>query len=236
MKTNFKALAILLFAILSTSNVLVYSQEKAPDQKTTFSHETDSSAFVSGDYHSDETKSAFSFEVDPIVPLVLHGISGHFLWKPKSSKHFVFGLAIIALGKMPKNLIDANPKNKNQGWHYKINQGFGVEGEYYFKKANYNWFVGLQLLTNEINLTNDNVPEVTEHRTNIGMAVINAGYKWYPFKKQHLYLKPWAGIGYTDIMKGAFSSEVIPNTTVGSYTYNIRKITPFATVHIGYRF
>ncbi len=137
---------------------------------------------------------------------------------------------------MPTFLINADSKNKNQGWHYKINQGFGLEGEYYFEKVNYKWFIGLQLITNEINLTNDNVPEVTKHRTNIGMVVINAGYKWYPFKKEHLYLKPCTGVGYTGIIKGAFSSEVIPNTTVGNYTYHIQKISPFATIHIGYRF
>jgi hypothetical protein len=94
----------------------------------------------------------------------------------------------------------------------------------------------LQLFTNEINITNDNVPEVSEHRTNIAMVVINAGYKWYPFSKKHFYVKPWAGVGYTSVIKGAFSTDVKPNTTVGNYNYNIQAFTPFATVHIGYTF
>jgi hypothetical protein len=29
-------------------------------------------------------KSTFSVEIDPVVPVVLHGFSGHFMWKPKN--------------------------------------------------------------------------------------------------------------------------------------------------------
>lgn len=181
-------------------------------------------------------KSTFSIEIDPIVPLALKGIGGHFIWQPKKSKHLVFGFAFIALGKMPDFILNSNNQNKNKGWNYKINQGFGLESEYYFKQVNQGLFSGIQLFTQEINITNDNVPTVKEHRTNIGMAVATIGYKWYPFKKKHFYLKPWAGIGYSNIIKGAFSSKIIPNTIVGSYEYNIQKITPFATIHIGYKF
>jgi hypothetical protein len=181
-------------------------------------------------------KSTFSVEIDPIVPIVLHGFSGHFMWKPKKSNHLVFGLAIIISGELPSFIINLNSKNKDMGWNYKINQGLGLEMEYYYKKANKSWFSGLQLLTQEINLTNDNVPEVDEHRTNIGMVVLTTGYKWYPFSKRHFYLKPWAGIGYSGVMKGAFSSEVISNTTVGDYTYDIMALMPYAALHIGYTF
>ncbi len=240
MKTKFKKIASFLLGIICSSAILVNSQENVLDSKTLFALDTDTKMQSIENQNPmnefAESKSEFSFEIDPIVPIVLNGIGGHLWWKPKGSKHFVYGLAIVALGTYPKAIINANSKNKNQGWHYKINQGLGIEGEYYFKKANQNWFVGVQLFTNEINLTNDNVPEVKKHRTNMGMVVINAGYKWYPFKKEHFFLKPWAGLGYTGIMKGAFSSEVIHNTTVGNYTYDIQKFTPFATVHIGYRF
>jgi hypothetical protein len=183
-----------------------------------------------------ESETTFSIEMDPLVPIVLHGIGGHFIWTPKNSTHFVFGAAIIVSGTMPQFLINLDPKNKDQGWHYKINQGFGIEGEYYFEEANHKWFTGVQLFTEEINLTNDNVPMVTEHRTNIGRIVLTAGYKWYPFKNENFYLKPWMGIGYTSIINAAFSSEVISNTRVGNYEYHIQPITPFATIHIGYTF
>lgn len=181
-------------------------------------------------------KSIFSLEIDPIVPVVLHGFSGHVMWKPKHSNHLVYGLAIIVGGELPSFVINMNPKNKDQGWNYRINQGLGVEIEYYYKEVNTSWFSGLQLFTQEINLTNDNVPSVTEHRTNTGMAVITTGYKWYPFSKGHFYIKPWAGIGFSGVLKGAFSPEVIPNTIVRSYTYHISPITPYAAIHLGYTF
>ena len=182
------------------------------------------------------TKQVLSVEVDPIVPLVLRGVGGHLMWQPKKSKHFVYGFAIVALGKMPDFMINMNNKNKGKGWKYKINQGFGIEGEYYYKRVGKGLFTGLQLFTQEINLTNSNVPSVTEHRTNVGMAVITTGYRWRLFRNKHFYLKPWAGVGYTGIIKGAFSSKLIPNTRVGSYEYDIQKFTPFATMHIGYKF
>lgn len=185
---------------------------------------------------SKKSNSIFAVEIDPIVPFALHGIGGHLMWQPKKSAHLVYGFAFVAFGKMPDFIMNLNSINKGKGWNYEINQGFGIEAEYYYKEANIGLFSGLQLFTQEINLTNDNVPSVTEHRTNIGMAVITTGYKWYPFKKQHLYLKPWAGIGYSGIIKGAFSSKVIPNAIVGSYEYDIQKLTPFATIHIGYKF
>jgi len=185
---------------------------------------------------TENTKSFFAVEVDPIVPVVLNGIGGHFMWQPKNAKHFVYGLAFVALGEKPDFILKTESKNKGKGWKYKINQGFGVEAEYYYKTTHKAWFTGIQLFTQEIDITNSNEPSVKEHRTNTGMAVITTGYKWFPFRKQHFYLKPWGGIGYSGIIKGAFSSKVIPNTIVGNYEYQIQKFTPFATVHVGYKF
>jgi hypothetical protein len=179
-------------------------------------------------------KSTFSAEIDPIVPIVLHGFSGHFMWEPKKSVHMVYGVAIMIGGELPSFVINLDSKNKDMGWNYQINQGLGLELEYYYKKANKAWFSGLQLLTQEIDLTNDNVPEVDEHRTNIGMVVFTTGYKWYPFRKQHFYLKPWAGIGHTAVLNGAFSSDVIPNTDVGEYTYHLASLSPYAALHMGF--
>ena len=122
-------------------------------------------------------KSIFSLEIDPAVPVVLHGFSGHVKWKPKNSSHLVYGLAIIVGGELPSFVVNLNSKNKDLGWNYKINQGFGLELEYYYKNRNTSWFSGLQLFTQDINLTNEYVPSVVGHRTNTGMAVITTGYK-----------------------------------------------------------
>lgn len=184
----------------------------------------------------DSSKNRFAVEVDPIVPIALHGLGGHFMWQPVWAKRWVLGVAIIARGTMPDFIMNLDSKNKNQGWHYKINQGAGVEAEYYWRESNNKWFTGIQLFTQEINLTNDYEPQIAEHRTNLGMAVLTAGYKWYPFRHLGFYLKPWAGVGYTGVIHGAFSPKVIPNTLVGGHEYHIQKLTPFATVHIGYRF
>ncbi len=43
-----------------------------------------SSSGLNAQNESIESSSAYSVEVDPIVPLVLNGIGGHFWWKPKS--------------------------------------------------------------------------------------------------------------------------------------------------------
>lgn len=183
-----------------------------------------------------DAKTLHNVEIDPIVPLVLHGVGAHYMFKPSGSRHFTFGFAVIAAGKMPDGIINMNSSNKNKGWNYKINQGFGAELEYYYKTGNKGWFNGLQLFTQEINLTNNNVPEVSEHRTNTGMVVLTGGYKFYIFGKNHLYLKPWAGVGYNGVIKGAFSDKVIPNLRVGNYEYVLNKFSPFATVHVGYTF
>jgi hypothetical protein len=185
---------------------------------------------------TENAKSIFALEVDPIVPLVLNGIGGHLMWQPKTAKHFVYGFAFVAFGKKPDFILNMESKNRDKGWKYEINQGFGIEAEFYYKITNKDWFTGIQLFTQEINLTNSNVNSVKEHRTNTGMAVITTGYKWYPCKKQHFYLKTWAGIGYSGIIKGAFSSNVVDNTKIGNYEYHIQEFTPFATVHVGYKF
>lgn len=184
------------------------------------------------------SKSVWSVEIDPLVFTAFKGVGGHVMWKPKASKHFLFGLAAVTSLEMPKAMLNMDSKNKNQGWHYRVNQGFGLETEYYFEEVNKDWFVGLQLFTQEINLTNDNVPSVKEHRTNTGMAVATVGYKWYPLHKKgvNLYLKPWAGAGYSGVIHGAIESEIIDNTKVGDRQYHINPFVMFASVHLGYTF
>ncbi|MGB5700702.1 hypothetical protein, partial [Muriicola sp.] len=51
-------------------------------------------------------KSTLSLEIDPVVPIVLHGFSGHLMWKPKKSNHLVYGIAIIVGGELPTFIIN----------------------------------------------------------------------------------------------------------------------------------
>ncbi|MDX2174149.1 MAG: hypothetical protein SFY56_13685 [Bacteroidota bacterium] len=187
-------------------------------------------------YDSVKYKNKWAVEIDPLIPFALKGIGFHVFVSPKKLPRFNFGLGIIANGRLPDFIINTDAKNKDMGWIYKINQGAGFEFEYYLKEQNNKWFTGIQLFTEEINITNSNEPSIKQHRTNIGMAVVRFGYNWQPFKNVRFYAKPWFGLGYTDIISAAFSKDVIPNTQVGNYEYNIQPLTPFATVHLGYKF
>lgn len=181
-------------------------------------------------------KKQWTVEIDPLVPFALKGFGFHVFVSLKKLPRFNFGLGMIARGNLPDFIINTDDHNKNMGWTYKINQGAGLEFEYYLKERNRKWFTGIQLFTEEINITNKNEPQVKQHRTNIGMAVARFGYYWQPFKKVRFYAKPWFGLGYTGVISSAFSKEVIPNTQVGNYNYHIQAFTPFATVHLGYKF
>lgn len=216
MKTIMKNIILMSLSLLSIQTI----------EASTLTQDRDSTIF----------KNKWSIELDPIIPLALRGIDFHVFFAPKKLPRFNFGIAIIAKGNVPDFIINTDSQNKNMGWNYKINQGAGIEFEYYLKEDNNKWFTGFQLFTEEINITNTNEPLIEKHRTNIGMAVARIGYKWTPFKKIGFYLKPWFGLGYTDIISGAFSNKIISNTKVGNYTYHIQPFSPFATIHIGYSF
>lgn len=192
-------------------------------------------SFYSFGFTEVSDKTQHSVEIDPVVPVVLHGFGAHYMYTPKENGHFVFGATIIAAANMPDFVINTDPLNKNEGWNVHINQGFGLEGEYYFQDARRGFFAGIQLFTQEINITNDNEPSIAKHRTNTGMSVLLAGCKFYLFGN-HFYLKPWGGIGHQQVINGAFSDEVIPNTIVGNREYHLQPFSPFATIHIGYTF
>lgn len=177
----------------------------------------------------------FMVEIDPI-PIIMGGFGGHFGWSPKKSEHFTFGLSFIAQATYPKAFIDLYDQNKEMGWGVKINQGMGLWTHYYFDQRNQGWFVGLQLFTQEMEITNENFPEETD-RTNTILIAAQGGYLWYPFKKKKLYLRPWAGLGYQSVVSGSFDPDSVdPDLEVGDLEYYLAPVMPFATVHFGYRF
>jgi len=194
--------------------------------------------FVSYSAHTQNINNEnhiFMAEVDPI-PYLLGGVGGHFGWIPKKSEHFAFGIGFISGPEFPDAIINMDSKNKNQGWHLKINQGMGLWTQYYFKEKNQGWFAGLQLFTQEMELSNDDFPGET-NRTNVLMIALQVGYVWYPLKKARLYIRPWAGFGYQDIVKGTLEpGKVTPDMVIGNKEYNLNKFMPFATFHIGYVF
>lgn len=174
-------------------------------------------------------------EVDPL-PYAMGGVGGHIGWQPRKSAHFAGGLSLIAGAQLPGGMVKFQSRDSGEGWHMRINQGMGLWGHYYFTKRAEGWFVGLQMFTQETELSHDGIPGET-NRTNQVLIAAQAGYAWYPFPKLNFYLRPWAGVGYQKAISGTFEpGEVTPDMSIGDQTYKLRRILPFATLHIGYAF
>lgn len=182
-----------------------------------------------------QAKQQFTVEIDPLV-FFLGGIGGHFGWTPKNNKHFTYGVGFVAGPEFPEAFNNMNSKNKGQGWNIKVNQGASIWIHYYFKQPNKGWFSGLQLITQEVKLTNDDYPGQSD-LTNTLLLNLSAGYVFYPIKKINLFLRPWAGIALQKTIKTSFEPDMVnPEMVIGDKEYDLSGILPFATVHLGYRF
>ncbi|MBK6345750.1 MAG: hypothetical protein IPF68_07375 [Bacteroidales bacterium] len=201
MKTNFKFFAITCLLFSSLSMKPLFAQEKTVDRKTILSVETDPSTFLFGGY-------AF-----------------HIRLKPAGSDRLVIGAGTYAMD-FPAFLVDLNEKNKAKGWNVRINSAFGLFGEYYFNEANKGWFAGLQAGIQ--NYKNSMDPSPGKHISYSNLLIMpSAGVNWQPFDFP-LYLKPWAGLGFTGRISGQ-------NTLEGN-TFDISTLSPFVTLHVGYAF
>ncbi|NMH86291.1 hypothetical protein [Flavivirga algicola] len=169
------------------------------------------------------SKTKISIEIDPAT-FAFKGYSFHLRLQPKDCEHLLFGFGTYAMD-MPDLLVDFNSKNKNKGWDVRLNQGYSLFGEHHFSKVNHKWFIGSQIGVQEFKIQNSHV-NGKEKFTNI-LAMAYFGYTIKPFKN-NLYIKPWAGAGYT--------SKISGNNTLGASEYDIAPITMFATLHIGYAF
>jgi len=168
-------------------------------------------------------KTKLSIEIDPVT-FVFKGYSLHLRIQPKNSQHLLIGLGTYAMD-LPDALVNFNPKNKNKDWNARINQGYSLFGEYHFTEVNRKWFAGAQVGVQQFKISN-NTTTGNEKFENI-LAMGYLGYTIKPFNN-NLYIKPWAGIGYTSQLSGTNTLETL--------TYDIAPITMFATLHIGYTF
>jgi outer membrane protein W len=198
MTTKIKTMAMALLATMSVTSTKLVAQDKAVENKTTFSFETDPSTFL------------------------FKGYAFHIRIKPKNSQHLVIGAGVYALD-LPSFLVNLNAENKNKGWNVRINTAASLFGEYYFKEANNKWFVGLQTgVQNYKNTQDESANKENKYRNLLIMPSL--GYNWHPFKNG-LYVKPWIGLGYTTKISGDNSSyKISPITSfvtvhVG-YTFN----------------
>lgn len=168
-------------------------------------------------------KTKISVEIDPVT-FGFNGYSFHLRVQPKNCEHLLIGFGLYAMD-MPEVFVDFNPTNKGKGWESRINKGFGLFAEHHFKEVNQKWFVGAQASLQEFKIENISIQGNAKHTNGLVMAY--GGYSFQPFNF-NLYIKPWAGIGYTSKLSG--------KNTLGGSEYDISPITMFATLHIGYTF
>ncbi len=172
---------------------------------------------------SKENNTEISLEIDPAT-FVFNGYGFHIRLKPQNSNHLLFGLGTYAMD-MPDILIELNSNNKDKGWDVRLNQAYGLFGEYHFEEVNKKWFVGEQISIQEYKISND-IEEGNKKFSNL-LLMTYGGYTWKPFSS-NFYIKPWAGIAYT--------SKISGDNNHGNLEYDIAPILMFATLHIGYTF
>lgn len=170
-------------------------------------------------------KTRISVEIDPAT-FAFKGFGVHLRIQPKSSEHLLIGVGAYAMN-MPDILVNLNKENRDKGWSLRLNQGFGLFGEYHFSEVNKGLFAGGQVGIQQYKIELEGQESIGDSKYSNGLAMGYLGYTFAPFK-HNLYIKPWAGIGYT--------SQIAGDNTVGSAKYDIAPITMFATLHIGYTF
>jgi hypothetical protein len=179
---------------------------------------------VSAQKNESNDKTRFSVEIDPIT-FPLNGYGVHLIVQPKTSNHLLIGAGTYAMN-IPDLLVGFNPENKDKGWNVRLNQGYGLFGEYHFSEVNKKLFVGTQLAFQQYKIENGN--ELGTEKFNNFLVMAYLGYTIKPFVNNGLYFEPWAGMGYTTKMSG--------ETKIGNSEYDIAPALMFATLHIGYTF
>ena len=166
-------------------------------------------------------KTEFSIEVDPLT-FGLNGYGIHLRIKPKNSQHLLLGVGAYAMD-FPSVLVNLNSNNKDMGWNVRLNQGYGLFGEYHFSEVNKKWFVGAQLAYQEFEIQK----EALEGESAFGNVLLmgTGGYTLQPFEFP-LYFKFWGGVGYTDQISG--------ENSIGSAQYDIVPVLLFGALHVGY--
>jgi len=172
---------------------------------------------------SKQNKTEFSIEIDPAT-FGFKGYGIHLRIKPKNSDHLLIGFGAYSMD-FPSLLVDMNKNNRDKGWSVRLNQGFGLFGEYHFSEVNKKWFIGGQLAIQEYKIEKESFNGNEKFTNSVLMAY--GGYTWQPFGFG-FYIKPWAGIGYTSKISG---TNYLDNSE-----YDIASIMMFATLHLGYTF
>lgn len=169
-------------------------------------------------------KTTFSIETDPAT-FAFNGYALHGRIEPKTWPHLRLGLGVYAMD-FPNLFVDMNSENKNQDWQVRLNQGYGLFGEYFFNPEKSGWFFGGQLAVQQYRIKQSQSETRQVDFSNL-LIMPYAGYRWFP-TNSGFYIQPWLGIGYVNKISGT--------NQIDNKTYDISPILPFATLHFGYRF
>jgi hypothetical protein len=172
-----------------------------------------------------QQKTRISVETDPST-FILKGYALHVRIQPASCNKWLIGAGTYGL-QLPDKIVDLNANNKNEGWNVRIRSAYALYGEYYFREANKRWFIGEQIGIQNFRVANDQEAAATSANFRNLLLMTYIGYSWHPWKGQ-FYIKPWAGLGYTNKISGS--------TTVGTMNYDVAPLFPFVTFHVGYTF
>lgn len=167
-------------------------------------------------------RSQLSIEIDPAT-FAFEGYGLHVRYSPEDCTHLLFGVGVYAMN-MPDELVNFNSRNKDMGWDVRLDNGLGIFAEHHFSTVNSGWFAGLQSGIQEYEISLEN-PDRTEGFTNL-LLMSYGGYTWQ--WENGIYIKPWAGFGYT--------SKISGSNSIGEKEYDIAPLAMFATLHIGYSF
>ena len=181
------------------------------------------STSVSAQENETTNKTKFSIEIDPAT-FAFNGYGVHFRIQPKNSEHLVLGVGTYGMD-FSSILVDMNEHNKNKGWHVRLNQGYGLFGEYHFSEVNKKWFAGTQLAIQEYKIQKDYFDGESKYTTMLLMAM--GGYTLQPFDFP-VYFKFWGGLGY--------SGKIGGENTIGQEEYKVDPLLLFGALHIGYTF
>ena len=111
-------------------------------------------------------------------------------------------------------------------WNVKIQTGSALRLQYYFNEERKGVFTGVQAGVLTMNYKKEGKTEATTV-TQFALTP-TAGYRWFPFSNNGIYLMPAAGVGFTLSTSGDVYS--------GTEKYDQFKPAFIAALHIGCRF
>ncbi|MDH5378382.1 MAG: hypothetical protein OEX00_08670 [Gammaproteobacteria bacterium] len=164
-------------------------------------------------------------EVDP-GSYVFDGYSLNYFRNYPNRHDYRIGVAIFSF-EFPDFIINSNPDNKGEEWSLRTKQGFDLYVDKFVSRSDkIEWFVGFISVYFENELSNDSISESRSRFTQISNG-LRSGLIWFPFDSD-FYVSPWLAITHNSVIRG--------DTKIANKEYSVPVISPFATLHIGYKF